>query len=305
MNRFSVILVALIALTMSLVTIPLKAVATCLCPGCSWKAIVLSDLHINDGNPERLERVSHVVNDINAGKYNTVHFVVITGDAVATIFNGNGTQNVEPLITTLGQLGTVPYYIALGNHDYRWNSSVDSEGLQPFWVIYWGEWFWSAYGIPAYQSFDYNGCWKFIILNSDRGKYLSASKHINDQDYYGEGNELVWLSSELDKANQNGERVTIFMHHPLKTDHFNSTWGSDLITSSTDPGFYQLLNNYQNIIKHIFVGHGHHFQMDTLYGKIGVRETDSLGESSTDVCRYPKYRAKADFDSNDHKPNCD
>ena len=71
----------------SLVAIPLEAVAACLCPGCSWRAIVLSDLHISGGNPERLNRVRHVVRDINAGKYGTINFVVVTGDA--GLFNAN------------------------------------------------------------------------------------------------------------------------------------------------------------------------------------------------------------------------
>jgi len=311
MKKISFIFIATTVLFVGFVSSPREAIAVCLCPGCSWKAIVISDLHINGGNPERLDRVRHVVTDIRDGEYGTVNFVVVTGDAVATIQNNSGTQNyIEQLIAELSQLG-VPYHIALGNHDYRLNSSENSDIQHPLpWILererLWRERILWSNG-PTYESFDYNGCWKFIILNSYRGNYISVSKHINDQNdqYYQEGNELTWLSSELANANQNGQRVTIFMHHPLKTDHFGSSWGSNLITSSTDSGFYNLLKTYQNTVKYIFVGHGHHFQADTLYGKIQVRETASLGESSTSLCKYPKYRAKADFNSNDHKPNCD
>lgn len=312
MKRFLCIFIVATTLVVGLVSIPLEASAACLCPGCSWKAIVLSDLHISGGNPERLDRIRHVVSDINAGEYGAINFVVVTGDAVATIQNDSGTQNyIEQLIAELGQLGTVPYHIALGNHDYRLNSSDDSDSQHTLPWILERERLWrdriSWFNGSAYESFDYNGCWKFIILNSYRGNYISVSKHINDQNdpYYQEGNELAWLSNELANAKQNDELVTIFMHHPLETDHFSSAWGNNLITPSTDPGFYDLLNTYQKTVKYIFVGHGHYFLADTLYGKINVRETASLGESSTKICKYPKYRAKADFNTNDHKPNCD
>jgi DNA repair exonuclease SbcCD nuclease subunit len=309
MKRFAFILLAATAWIFGLLSIPSEVIADCPCSGNEgyWKAVILSDLHVNGSDPARLDRIRHVVDNINAGKHGAIDFVVVTGDAVSTIQHDSGTEShILQMLTELNRLTTFPYYyIALGNHDYRLNSADDTDVQHTLEWLQYRESIWSAApdpwsvppGVPKYESFDYNG-WRFFILNSYRGNYISASRHFDAE-------ELNWLSSQLASAQQQGKLVTIFMHHPLKTDHFSLVWGSDLITSDTDPGFYNLLNTYQDKIKHIFVGHGHHFQADTLYGKIQVRETASLGESSTRICRYPKYIAEADFNTYDHKKNCD
>ena len=51
------------------------------------------------------------------------------------------------------------------------------------------------------------------------------------------------------------------------------------MTPDKEPRFYAILEKYQQSIKGIFVGHGHRWVQDQLFGTIKVYETDSFGES--------------------------
>jgi hypothetical protein len=65
----------------------------------------------------------------------------------------------------------------------------------------------------------------------------------------------------------------------MKTDNFRIwAYPKDIITKENEPEFYNILEKYKNNIKGIFVGHGHLWLNDTLFGKITVYETNSFGD---------------------------
>lgn len=237
-----------------------------------FQAIVISDTHIsNDESKDK--RLAALVEKINSHQFLAVELLLITGDLVSCVY-GNKEPNepdesnnrIKQLQALLGELH-IPYYLILGNHDYRFNRSGDSDRYFSLEEIEQMEAIWKRdSGIEPYYSFEHQG-WKFICLNSMRGRYMN--RHFDDE-------QLDWLEALL-----NDDKPTILLfHHPLKTDH-RRIWckSKDLITPDNETRFFSLLENHKLQITAIFVGHGHRWVKDTLFGSIKVFETDSFGES--------------------------
>jgi len=237
-----------------------------------FHAIVISDTHIsNDESKDK--RLAQLIEKINANEFPTVELLLITGDLVASVYGNNepnvpddSNNRIKKLQALLGEL-KIPYYLILGNHDYRFNRSGDSDRYFSLEEILQMEQIWKKNtGVDPYFSFDHHG-WKFICLNSMRGRYLH--RHFDDE-------QLDWFEKQL---NDNIPTILLF-HHPMKTDHFK-IWckPKHLITPDKEPRFYAILEKYQQHIKGIFVGHGHRWVKDALFEAIKVYETDSFGES--------------------------
>lgn len=237
-----------------------------------FQAIVISDPHIsNDESKDK--RLAQLITRINANEFPSAQLLLITGDLVSSVY-GNDEPNVpdesnnrmKKLQALLGEL-KIPYYLILGNHDYKFNRSVDSDRYFSLEEILQMEHIWkSDTGIEPYYAFEHQG-WKFICLNSMRGRYVN--RHFDDE-------QLDWFEAQL-----NDDKPTILLfHHPLKTDHFK-IWckPKHLISPDKEPRFYALLEKYRPHIKGIFVGHGHRWVQDRLFGTIKVYETASFADS--------------------------
>jgi len=234
--------------------------------------IVISDTHISS-DESKDARLKKLIEKINSDELPKVELLLITGDLVASVY-GNDKPNVadesENRIRKLRKILNnlkIPYYLILGNHDYRFNKSGDSDKHFSFEEIQQMEQIWKKdASLEPYYAFDHQG-WKFICLNSMRGRYLH--RHFDDE-------QLDWFEKQL---NDSTPAILLF-HHPLKTDNFK-IWckAKDLITPEKEPRFFSIMEKHKKQIKGIFVGHGHRWVQDRLFGTIKVYETDSFGES--------------------------
>lgn len=244
----------------------------------NFKALVLSDTHISS-DTSKTNRLQRLVNKINASYFPGVELVFVTGDVVSSVFGKYTPENPDTsdnrlrrAVSVLRQL-KIPFYLAMGNHDHKIGNFRDSDAAWPEAEIkaMWKNWQ-AQTGFEPYYAVTHRG-WKFLILNSMGGRH--KNKHFDAR-------QVRWLARELEE----NLPVVLFFHHPIQTDHFR-LWckPKDLGTPKTDPQFYALLKKYRDRIKGIFVGHGHMFISDRLYGTIGVYETDSFGEG-TDTSFY-------------------
>jgi len=231
---------------------------------------VISDVHIsNDQSKE--ERLSTLVDRINNGNNPRIERLIITGDCVSSVYEdyqkGEAQNNnrLKKFVDCLKPIN-VPYYPVMGNHDFKIDKERDSdapfdkteiEQMEQIWV--------ETTGFQPYYAIDYKG-WKLIFLNSMNGKY--QNKHFDE-------NQLEWLRKEL----KDDSAALLFFHHPIKTDN-TRIWckQKDLITQEKEPKFFSILSKYKNVIKGIFVGHGHMWVSDKLFDEINVYETDSFGD---------------------------
>ena len=235
-----------------------------------FKFLVISDVHISNDTVKdvKLKRFVSEINNIEFGK---VDFLILTGDNVSSYFSDrkkpNDIKNNRSLklVSILKNL-KIPYYLCLGNHDYKIDRDKDSDA--PFskaeidtMEILWNK----STGIEPFYSFEHKG-WKFIFLNSMRGRYLNRAF---------DDNQMKMLADQL----SDGKASFLFFHYPVQTDHFR-IWAKpiDLITQDNEPEFFSILQKHKNTVKAIFVGHGHMWNDDVLYGSINEYETTTFGE---------------------------
>ena len=240
-------------------------------PKGDFYAVIVSDTHVSQ-DESKIERLNKLSGMINTDVLPKVEFVVNTGDVVSRVYGDyrhtdpdSNDNRLRRAVVAFSKF-EVPSYFVMGNHDYKIGPDRDSDTYFPEDEIKIMEGIWKREtGFQPYYSFDHMG-WRFIILNSMRGRYLE--RHFDDQ-------QLHWL-----KATLSGNRPTIlFFHHPMETDNF-TFWAhpKDMITEDNEPEFYNLLNEQKNNIKGIFVGHGHRWIDDILFDEIPVYETNSFGD---------------------------
>lgn len=237
-----------------------------------FHAVILADTHISS-DEDKDGRLEELVNRVNSGDYPGVEFLIINGDCVSRIYKNYTPQNpdttenrVHKLCDILDGL-TIPCYLVMGNHDYKIGPDKDSDAYFSEEEIQEMEALWKQWtGFSPYYSFYLKG-WRFIVLNSMRGR--PQWKHFDEA-------QLDWLESVL----EDGTPTVIFSHFPLRTDHFR-IWckKKDLITPEKESRFYSILREYQRDIRGIFTGHGHMWIEDNLYKTIKVYETESFGDS--------------------------
>jgi predicted phosphodiesterase len=234
-------------------------------------AVIISDTHVSR-DETKIERLNKLSKMINNGVLPDVQFVVNTGDIVSRVYGDYRPNNPDTSDNRLRRAVEafkkiqMPWYFVMGNHDYKIGPDRDSDTYFPKDEIERMEIIWKREtGFQPYYSFDNKG-WRFIVLNSMRGRYLH--RHFDDQ-------QMEWLRTCL----MDGKPVLLFFHHPMKTDNFRIwAYPKDIITKENEPEFYNILEKYKNNIKGIFVGHGHLWLNDTLFGKITVYETNSFGD---------------------------
>jgi hypothetical protein len=209
---------------------------------------------------------------INNGVLPNVEFLINTGDVVSRVYGDyrpsdpDSSDNRLKRAVEAFQKFQVPWFFAMGNHDYKIGPDRDSDTYFPKTELDSMEVIWEhETGFKPYYSFDHRG-WQLIVLNSMRGRYLN--RHFDDQ-------QMDWLEDQLSDK----EPTLLFFHHPMETDNF-ALWAypKDIITEEKEPQFYNIVEKHKNHIKGIFVGHGHFWVEDILFETIKVFETNSFGD---------------------------
>jgi 3',5'-cyclic AMP phosphodiesterase CpdA len=236
-------------------------------------AVIVSDTHISR-DESKIDRLDKLSNMINTGMLPNVDFVINTGDVVSRVYGDYRPENPDSSDNRLRRAVEafdrfqVPWYFVMGNHDYKIGPDRDSDTYFPKSELDSLEMIWEREtGFKPYYVFDHKG-WRFIVLNSMRGRYLH--RHFDDS-------QMDWLKKQLfDK-----KPTILFFHHPMKTDNF-TIWAhpNDVITEETEPIFYKIIKSYKNNIKGIFVGHGHRWVEDILFDTIRVYETNSFADEN-------------------------
>ncbi|MFC2084251.1 metallophosphoesterase family protein [Bacteroidota bacterium] len=240
-------------------------------PDGDFFVMVISDIHISNDETKD-ERLKDIIDKINQDTFENLKLVVFTGDNVSSFLKNRelgfeSGNNRAAKFTRLIEGLNIPYMISLGNHCYKIDSDRDSDYPFSETDIEKMELLWQKTAdIDPYYSFSLYGI-KFIVLNSMRG---------NPQERIFDDEQLKWFQNEL----ENGQPILVFFHHPLETDNFKF-WCNpkDLITAEKEPDFYRICEEYKSQIKAIFVGHGHMWEQDLLFGTIEVRETDSFADN--------------------------
>lgn len=256
--------------------------------------VVITDTHVRlPGNPddtkyanaENLEKLTRAVEKIN-GEAPDAAFVAVTGDLVGCLFSEDpddylqGEENPAEKFKEIMDNLLMPYYVALGNHDYEIDfvfgegiNAKDPSGPEAVWK--------KVLGVDPYYSFVYNQT-RFVFLNSARGPARQKTCIGSLRESYCTGSfdeeQIVWLESQL----SNPEPSYLFFHHPPITDHpFQAIWsvaGPSFQVEKNDE-FYDVAKDFKQEISAIFVGHGHLWEYDTLYNAIDVYETGSIGDT--------------------------
>jgi hypothetical protein len=226
-----------------------------------FKVMVISDTHLDPEYPKHKGWLEDVVKAINAGKPG-VERLIVTGDLVTYIYPNSPDTSLNLLNQAIGILKklSVPFHPVMGNHEYKLAPGSDGGA-----TLAKGEAIWNkSTGLQPYYTVITKG-WKLVMLNTMRGR-------ANDRAF--DDAEVAWLATEL----AGGKPTMLFLHHPLQTSALKYWCKKNLVTQKQEAAFFALLKQHKSQIKGIFVGHGHLFVKDTLYG-VPVFETGSVGEN--------------------------
>ena len=259
-------------------------------PNRSFSFLIISDTHVrlpgypdNDyyNNQLNIDNLESAVTRINL-QYPHAAFVLVTGDLVGCLFSDDaadylvGQENPAEEFKSIMDGLNIPYYVALGNHDYQKDYDPDTgEGIMTDNILNIEAVWKKVLGIEPYYSFVHEGV-RFIVLNSNRGDASSVLCPFCTGSF--DDLQIEWLEKEMEKT----EPCLLFFHHPLFTDNKTPyTWAvfPSFLVEEGD-AFYLSAQTYKNKIKAIFVGHGHSWVSDTLYQTIPVYETGPIGDAA-------------------------
>ncbi len=253
----------------------------------AFSFLIISDTHVrlpdypddaNYNNQLNIDNLESAVTRINL-QYPHAAFVLVTGDLVGCLFSDNaddylvGQENPAEEFKSIMDGLNIPYYVALGNHDYQKGyNQVDREGIMTDNILNIEAVWKKVLGIDPYYSFVHEGV-RFIVLNSNRGTVRSELCPFCTGSF--DDLQIEWLEEEMEKT----EPCLLFFHHPLFTDNKTYLWAgfSSFLVEEGD-AFYLSAQTYKDKIKAIFVGHGHSWVSDTLYQTIPVYETGPIGD---------------------------
>lgn len=167
---------------------------------------VLSDVHVEGNNKDKFELFGEGLRDVNSAERND-----------ALVFLGDNTMNNQVielsafygLLKKYNQIDTT--LMVTGNHDLcpsDYNVG-DYEDLKDRFFDYKSEYIKAQYDDSVYYSYNMND-YKFIVLGSESD--AGVQEDISDE-------QLEWLETELENAEENGKPIFIFNHYPL-----NHTW---------------------------------------------------------------------------------
>jgi 3',5'-cyclic AMP phosphodiesterase CpdA len=263
-----------------------------------FKIAVVSDIHIRlPGNPDdgyydsqgNLANAMLAVDRINE-THSDADFVAVTGDLVGCLFSeapedylireNNPAGRFKHLFDHL----TLPYYVALGNHDYHTGfdpfiqehmPAADFEAVEMVWK--------NVLGIDPYYSFIHKGI-HMIFVNSNRGmsRMLPCSGLETETLCMGSFDpaQLDWLEACLNRP----EPAVIFCHHPPAESSpspnrpFWISMLSEIMVIDPADSFYDIIERRKDRILAIFSGHWHLWRQYTLFNTIPVFQTGPVGD---------------------------
>lgn len=238
----------------------------------NFYTLIIADTHVSNDEAKD-DRIASFIDRINDGAWSGVELLINLGDVVSSVYDvyddDDPLKNVHRLAKadSLFEKLECPYYFVMGNHDYKIEKERDSDTYFPEDEILQMEAHWNdVTEFDPYYSVVHKG-WKFVFLNSMRGRYLN--RHFDPD-------QLNWLEEEFA---QDLPAILNF-HHPLHTDNVKvKTKPYSVITPEVEPRFYRILEKYKDRIKAIFVGHGHRWMQDRLFGTIPAYMVASFGDS--------------------------
>jgi 3',5'-cyclic AMP phosphodiesterase CpdA len=246
-----------------------------------FTALVIADTHVSN-DPANDRKIASFLQQINDGEWPEAAMLIVLGDVVSSVYDvfdaqrpRHGTHRLARA-DSLFRLLKIPYYLVMGNHDYKIEKKRDSDTYFSEEEVLQMEAHWkSVTGFDPYYAVR-RGDWKLIVLNSMRGRHLG--RHFDSE-------QMDWLQAELD----DGLPAVLFFHHPLQTDNIRvDAEPHDLSRPETEPRFYEILERNRNRIQGIFVGHGHRWMADRLFGSIPA----FMAEAFVETDGYAFYRVK-------------
>lgn len=236
--------------------------------------VVLSDIHVSD-NDSKLKKLEKFVSFYNTNLAAHSEFVLTTGDNVSFLLTDRtngvdepGNNKLRSFVQVMSGLED-PFYLDMGNHEYKIDERRDADGPFTKSEILKAEKIWKKEtGSKPYYSFE-KGEYTLVFLNNMRGRYL---------DRFFDEKQINWLENKLKKSS----KVLLFLHHPFETDLIPYWYKKEhgTITKEDEPEFFELLSRYRNKIIGVFTGHGHEWIHDTLLNTINIWQTASFGDNN-------------------------
>ncbi|KFM77578.1 Sphingomyelin phosphodiesterase, partial [Stegodyphus mimosarum] len=221
-----------------------------------------------------LRTLENMLNHIN--KTHKIDYVIWTGDIPPHDIWNNSRQEAVYLLHSASKiihryLGHVPIFPALGNHE---SSPVNSfpipavKGNDSISWLYkevtkaWAPWLpgsSSTLDMGAYYSVLVNPGFRIISLNMNYCNALNWWLLLNSTDPTG---ELEWLVTELQMAENKGEKVHIIGHIPPGEPDCLGVWSRN---------YYEIINRYESTVMAQFFGHTHKDEFEIFYDKSGPK----------------------------------
>lgn len=183
------------------------------------------------------------------------------------------------------------YYPVIGNHDiWPYDPSNPEYNEGPIGNVV----FMDTFDLDStYYSFDYEG-YRFICMDS-----VSRDPASGDDpgargggEIWDKDNQMSWLENELDSAQSEGQRVMIFMHHPITETADATAISLSLFNFTVDDDdareFRELIGQYDNVIG-VFSGHTHR-NLVTYARESGSMPYPETGATVEYPCGYTIYQ---------------
>lgn len=215
-----------------------------------------------------LRTLENMLSHIN--KTHKVDYVIWTGDIPPHDIWNNTRDEAAYLLHAVSKIihkhfGHIPIFPALGNHE---SSPVNSfpmpeiKGNDSISWLYnevvraWSPWLpgsRSTLGLGAYYSVPVYLGFRIISINMNYCNTLNWWLLLNSTD---PANELHWLVTELQMAEDRGEKVHIIGHIPPGEPDCLSVWSRN---------YYEIINRYESTVTAQFFGHTHRDEFEIFY----------------------------------------
>jgi 3',5'-cyclic AMP phosphodiesterase CpdA len=228
--------------------------------------------------------------DLINENYAQADFVAVTGDLVGCLFSEDpddylfGGDNPAETFRNFFDHLVLPYYTALGNHDYHTGFDPvakepvltrDPASVEAVWK--------KVLGVDPYYAFVHKGI-QMIFLNSNRGHSMFVPCTDAGTETLCMGSfdtqQMDWLESRL----KNPEPAILFCHHPPASsmDTLDSVIVDVMFSSGMsidiNDKFYDIAACYRHKILAVFSGHWHMWREFTLFDTIKVYQTGPVGD---------------------------
>ncbi len=220
---------------------------------------VVSDIHVETNNPASYDNFSDLLYGLKAGE--DIDAVVYTGD---NVMNGQVTEDFLFYSALKIMKPARHNLVVVGNHDVG-NGEGDYDSLRKKFVAN------NALYLGNINKTDYyykviNGC--YIVVMSSEDNTASSFTMTEEQ--------FTWLEGVLKKAQDEGARVFVFNHFPIR-----------YLRSFEPQRLADLLNEYD--VELFMHGHIHdHLGSDNFYTNYGV-----------DCINLPRATETKDYDAGD------